>query len=337
LLSLQADGMASADELRRVESHLSLCDNCRLAQNWMQATHLAIAQRPLVTPPVDLRARIAQAVAAQASPVAFTTRRSLLLRPAFAVAASLALAAAWVGHSLLTAHSTSPGVKITPVALVPHTPPQPALGSVRPTPAPPRAIAKTLPAPAPIRRTPAQPIERVARVTDAAPPRVIVPELTAPAPTSHPAVHPKNTLPVSLNAKAPRPAVTIPVKLHMTPPKPRAVLEASRPKTTPTVTAPDVTSSPPVIPAPAPTIVAVTPAEPVAPTPAPLRVAQREDALSVVRAHLASSREDNTPRQISRDPRVRAASYASDGTLTPYYGMVYSDTTLPRTPTHQDH
>ena len=332
LLSLQADGMASADESRRLEAHLSSCDNCRRAQSWMQATHLAIAQRPLVAPPSDLRARIAQAVAAQATPVVFSTRRPLVLRPAFAVAASLALAAAWVGHSLLTAHPTAPGVTPMRVSNVPHPRPAPAVGPARSVTAPPRSVARG--APAPVHHALPKPIERVAIAPAATPSRVPALEPAAPAPRT--VVHPKATPHAPVVAHISTPAVTIPVKSHPVTHESKTVRMAIVPKAAPKVMTPDVTPTPPVRPDPAPTVVAVKPDEPVAPAPspqsAPVRVARGDDALSVVRAHLTSSQGDSTPRQISRDrdARVRSASYTAGDALTPYYGMVY-------TPTHQDH
>lgn len=330
LLSLQADGMASADESRRVDLHLKTCDDCRRAQSWMQATHLAIAQRPLVAPPPDLRARIAQAVAAQAAPVVFTTRRPLVLRPAFAVAASLALAAAWVGHSLLTTPAPEPTVEPTAVATVPRVTPPMFVPPVRSVTVPPKVAVK--PAPPMLPRVLVKPIERLATTKDTAPSRIVIPKaafsVPAPRPMSRPATAPH----APLIAKAPAPAAVIPAKPH-----PAAISEpkiahmAIVPKPAPLVTVPDVTPPTTVSPEPAPTVVAINPVAPApTPEPTPIRVARRDDALSVVRAHLTSSQSDNEPRHISRDSRVQAASYAADGGLTPYYGMVY-------TPTHQDH
>lgn len=334
LLSLQADGMASADESRRVELHLKACDDCRRAQSWMQATHLAIAERPLVAPPPDLRARIAQAVAAQAAPVVFTTRRPLVLRPAFAVAASLALAAAWVGHSLLTTHTAAPTVEPTPVANVPHPTPPTVVPPVRSVTVPPRVALK--PAPAALPHVSVKSTERVATTKGSEPARVLVPETALPVPAPRPVARPKNTPHDRLTAKSQSPAVIVPAK-----PQPHPAAHESKsdhlavvPKPVPSVTTPDVTPAPAVSPEAAPAVVAVQPQTPTvstsAPESAPIRVARREDALSVVRAHLTSSQGDNGPRQIIRDPRVRAATYTSGDSLTPYYGMVY-------TPTHQDH
>ena len=126
LLSLYADGMASPNEARRVETHLPGCDSCRELLAWMQATQRALAARPVVRPPAELRARIADAIAAaSAAPVpAFGTRpaRSFSLRPAYAAAASLTIVGL-VSYSLLH-HPTPavhPPVASSPlVAAVPH-------------------------------------------------------------------------------------------------------------------------------------------------------------------------------------------------------------------------
>lgn len=94
LLSLHADGMASTEEAQRVEAHLPGCDACRESLAWMRATQRALASRPIVSPPADLRARIAAAIAASSAapvPVSFTVRRSFTLRPVYAAAASVAL------------------------------------------------------------------------------------------------------------------------------------------------------------------------------------------------------------------------------------------------------
>ena len=102
LLSLYTDGMASPAEARRVEAHLKDCDGCRQALGWMQATRRVIAARPAVPPPVDLRSRIARAIAEAdgvPAPVrrALPARRPLTLRPALAYGLSFALLAALSG------------------------------------------------------------------------------------------------------------------------------------------------------------------------------------------------------------------------------------------------
>lgn len=97
LISSYADGMASPDEMLRVESHLPSCPACRQSLLWMQATHRALANRPLVLPPPDLRARIARSIVeADAMPSLLRPARVFTLRPAYAAAASLSVVAAVV-------------------------------------------------------------------------------------------------------------------------------------------------------------------------------------------------------------------------------------------------
>lgn len=331
LLSLQADGMASADESRRVETHLTTCEDCRRAQSWMQATHLVMTQRPLVTPPTDLRLKIAQAVAAQAAPVVFTTRRPLVLRPGFALAASVAVAAAWFGHSLLTMHSAGTGAPPKQVANAPA----PSVNSAPPVPVPTRPAAKSRPVP--IRHAPAKTIDKLAMAPtpDAVRVRRTPLEPIQPAPALRPTVHLGNVPHAARLAKAPAPTTALPVKPHLISQSPRIVHEASLPKAAPKLAVPDVTHSPTADPTPVPTVVAAKPDETVAPSPqpesVPVRIAHRDDALSAVRAHLTSYQADGSRRQISRDRDAhgRSALLSSDENLTPYYGMVY-------TPTHQD-
>lgn len=339
LLSLQADGMTSADESRRVEAHLGDCGGCRRAQRWMQATHLAIAQRAPVAPPADLRARIAQAVAAQAAPVVFTTRRRpLVLRPAFAAAAALAVAAAWVGHSALTARPTALTVQPPQVAVVPTVTPPP-VPPAPPTAGPPhsaRVAIKPAVKAAPVRVSPASP-ERVARATDAAPPRGRVTEPTAPAAPPRPVARPKTTL---LAIKPTEPP-TLPVKPRPVTHAARTVHVASVPRATVHDVKPDVTPAPAARLDPAPTVVAVAPRETpepapapavtvrtaAAPEPAPVRVAHREDSriyLSGVRAHLISFGSDNGPRKISMDKSARTQA------------VPFVQGALAYTPTHED-
>lgn len=119
LLSLYSDSMASAGETRRVESHLSACEDCRRALSWMQATHHVISKRPAALPPVDLRARIARAIAeVEPSPVSIRpVSRPVALRPAFLTAAVVAALAAF---GILIEHPvpTAPPVVIAPPARV---------------------------------------------------------------------------------------------------------------------------------------------------------------------------------------------------------------------------
>ena len=117
LLSLYADGMASAEESPRVEAHLLGCSACRESLAWMRATQRALAARPVVSPSADLRARIASAIAASSTapvPALFQARpgRAFSVRPAYAVAASLTLlGAVAVSYGLL--HTPAPDTQAT--------------------------------------------------------------------------------------------------------------------------------------------------------------------------------------------------------------------------------
>jgi len=140
LLSLYADGMASAEEARRVETHLPGCAACHASLVWTQATQRAIASRPVVSPPADLRARIASAIAASSAapvPVSLTARRVFALRPAYAAAASLTILGVAVSYGLL--HQSS-FVAVHPAKL-----PQVA---VAPPINPPVPVVKTMTGPA---------------------------------------------------------------------------------------------------------------------------------------------------------------------------------------------
>ncbi len=113
LLSLMSDGMASAKEAKEAQAHLQACADCRQALLWIEATRQAIALRPVVLPPADMRARIARAIAASAEtavpavPVAMpAVRRTFAVRPAYAAAASVAIAGAFLSHYLLMAGSS---------------------------------------------------------------------------------------------------------------------------------------------------------------------------------------------------------------------------------------
>lgn len=132
LLSLYADGMASPDETRRVEDHLPGCAACRQSLLWMQATQRALSSRPVMLPPADLRARIAQSIAAASTtPVPIRPTRVFALRPAFAAAASLTLLGAVVGYSLLHPHPTN--IKpASPVEVASNSHTQPLAPSVTP-------------------------------------------------------------------------------------------------------------------------------------------------------------------------------------------------------------
>lgn len=108
LLPLYADSMASPDEMRLVEAHLPACAGCREGLFWMQATHRALAARPVAVPPADLHSRIAQAIAASSAASSLRPARSFTLRPAYAAAASLTALGVVLGVSLL--HSPVPSV-----------------------------------------------------------------------------------------------------------------------------------------------------------------------------------------------------------------------------------
>lgn len=123
LLSLMSDGMASAKEAKEAEAHLQTCADCRQSLLWIDATRQVIALRPVALPPADMRARIARAIAASAEtsvpavPIAMpTVRRTFTLRPAYAAAASVALAGVFLGHYLLTTgHAPVKGVSLHPI------------------------------------------------------------------------------------------------------------------------------------------------------------------------------------------------------------------------------
>ena len=111
LLPLYADGMASPAEIRLVETHLPGCEGCRVALSWMQATHRALASRPVAVPPANLHSRIAEAIAASsAAPVSLRPVRAFTLRPAYAAAASLTALGFILSYSLL--HSPVPNVSV---------------------------------------------------------------------------------------------------------------------------------------------------------------------------------------------------------------------------------
>ena len=114
LLSLYADGMASAEEAGRVERHLPDCAACRASLAWMQATRRALAARPVVSPPADLRARIAEAIAASsAAPLQVRPARAFALRPAYAAAASVAIVGL-ISYGLLHHPAPHTAQRITP-------------------------------------------------------------------------------------------------------------------------------------------------------------------------------------------------------------------------------
>ena len=284
LLSLYGDGMASPAEVRFVEAHLPGCESCRESLAWMQATRRALSGRPVLSPPVDLHARIAEAIAAsEAAPLRLRPARTFVTRPAFAAAASLAAVGLFLGYSLTHLPHSGVGVKPIPpvsVAVAPTTPPSVAVVPVKPT-APTVAAKKhqsaplmanrdipsddTPPAPV-IVRVPAKNAERPALV---APPTVTV--FVAPRPRFKPV--------------APRPqtllAVKSPVIVKHTP--------APLPIKSSVLTARNETREPDVKVLPS----KVTPQEPVAPVETASAGSseahmQNADIMREVRAHLPS-------------------------------------------------
>ena len=135
LLPLYADGHASGAEIRRVEAHLPLCADCRAALAWMQATHAALAARPVAVPPPDLHGRIAQAIAESsrsAIPLSLRPARAFSLRPLYAAAASLAALGVALSYPLWHGGGHP--------AVSPHTQPQVAVSAPLPRLAPPKAV-----------------------------------------------------------------------------------------------------------------------------------------------------------------------------------------------------
>ncbi len=210
LLSLYADGMASPQEVRRVESHLPGCAECRQSLLWMQATRRALAARPVVPPPHDLRARIAEAIAASS---AVRPVRSFVLRPAFAAAASLSVIGL-LSYGLL--HAPAPPETV-------HPQPPPKVVAVLPPKAVPAPAVRPTPLPTPLRHvlTTRRTDERVATaVPDEAPVAPVAVPLpvvahgagTVVAPRRSgvmPAAAPETRLPRLQKRTAPRPSVTL--------------------------------------------------------------------------------------------------------------------------------
>ena len=141
LLALYADRMASPEEMRRVDAHLPGCERCRAKLAWMQATHRALAARPVALPPADLHSRIAQAIAASSAvppltPGLLRPARSFALRSAYPAAASLTVLGIALSYSLWHAEnagvtapqpvrtaSAPPHVNLHPANLPPAVPP----------------------------------------------------------------------------------------------------------------------------------------------------------------------------------------------------------------------
>ena len=218
LISPYADGMASPDEASRVEGHLPSCPTCRQSLLWMQATRRALASRPLVLPPPDLRARIARSIAeADSAPPLLRPARVFTLRPAYAAAASLSVVAAFIGYGLL---HTQPAVHVTPilpakVATAPQiTLPVPVKTVTRKSAAIKAMSTRTLLAQA---KTHSQPEKVASRVSEDAP-EMSTPDVTPTAPPIHTETLTPKTAPVVNTTVRVRPHA-LP---HVKPTSPRA-------------------------------------------------------------------------------------------------------------------
>ena len=250
LLSLMSDALASPQEKRRVQAHLPTCADCRQAQAWMEATRLAIVERPAALPPVDLRARIARAIAASAEtavpavPIAVSIpRRSFQVRPAYAAALSIAVAGAFLGHALLAPRPASvPAFVLSHVAVLPPAPSAPALPVLVPSPshaphphtlrvihAAPRPLVAMLPKQdvLPVRRSLPAVILADRPRTDALPAKMVKPFAARHAltiahrlPPAHPllAAHVSGSSPLIASSTPPAPPAETPAIPHVTPP-----------------------------------------------------------------------------------------------------------------------
>lgn len=194
LLSLYSDGMASAAEVRRVEAHLAVCEDCRKAHFWMRATNEVITHRPVVAPPVDMWARIQGAISEPAvAPVPVRLRFNP--RPAYALAASIALAAAVLipiamkshgEHARMTVatNSPAPSIPAMPQSHVAQSPAPPALLPIAP-----HAIVHHAAAHTPVQLASNAHEERTHAAGSA-----IVHRIELPRPTVHIAPHAGNTM-----------------------------------------------------------------------------------------------------------------------------------------------
>lgn len=282
LLSLYADDMASAEEVRRVEAHLPGCAVCREALAWMQATRRALAARPVVSPPADLRARIAGAIAASSAaplPVSIGAlpARAFALRPAYAAAASLTALGAVISYGLLhhpsqvAVHPVKPPMVAVVPSIKPSTPltlPTPAgpnamprathHGAVSPKPArsnPDLVAVKPQDEPQPVRvKKPAE-IVPLTKLATASPP-IVSPVKRHPA-LAHKPVLPKPSPAMMATLKAPvRPFEphTLPV-VKPEDKKPETVVATTRP--VPTASTPALVEKRPIVTQDPPTRVAV--------------------------------------------------------------------------------
>lgn len=200
LLSAYADGMASPAETRRIDAHLPQCEGCRAALSWMQATHAALASRPVAVPPPGLHSRIALAIALSSRPVAVPPP-DLHSRIARAIAASsptpVSLRPARV-FTLRTAYAAAASVTALGIALSYPLWYTPGAGAVHPAQPP---VLATRPAPAgKTHLTPKTPVQPLTASNIVKPLHTVIVRKTPPAPAApleHVAV---NTPPVKLFA-----------------------------------------------------------------------------------------------------------------------------------------
>ena len=332
LLSLYADGMASPAEARAVEAHLPACEDCRESLAWMQATRRALAGRPVVTPPADLRARIAAAIAASTdapAAVPFATRPvpAYRLRPAYAAAASLAVL------GLVSYGFLHDGLRHGPPQVAVHSTPAPAKVAVLPPVTAPPAVTVS---PPPVTSGPQpQPKPRPASRPRPARPAVLdgdrVAALTPPEEMPSEPPQPKVT------AKAAPKAPLLAVKKVR--PQPQAVLTATnKPAPTAARPAPSIRHedrkpdvlvakvSPPPAPAAVPVIIAPTV---IHQDPAPTAVVaaaheprlQSADLLGPVKDHLGQMRTATFKTIVRQSDRT----YASMTRTHTSEGMAYID------------
>lgn len=343
LLSLDVDGMAAPEERRRIHSHLLDCEACRKAQRWIAATQTVLGARPLVAPPANMRARIAQALAAApAIPVARQpVRRPLLLRPATALAFSVVLAGAFVGHAYLTGTSSHPAGPQPPTVIAVLPPPTAPL------------VPSTVPFVTALPSTHRHPIATIKPPVKHNDKIAFVPTETAPTEITPPAVIEHKPAPDNIVARlvkpAPRPAIhpqPTPEKIAAKPsPKPRRPLLASaNVHSTPDFSKPPTHELAPKTahPAPAPQtethVAALLPAptheparETVTPEPShhDVQVASApDDLLGSVRRTVGQMRRAPVSRQfgtVVRGTLHSAAFEAGSGKTTAVASVVYSD------------
>lgn len=135
LLSLYADGMASAKEAGRVEAHIESCESCRALLAAARATSVTLAEKPAPEFPAGLSERLRRAIAEErllAAPRTLPAARRRVLFPRLALAGALA-SVLLVAAVFISTHQRASTV---PVAIAPKAPARVALA---PT-APPNAV-----------------------------------------------------------------------------------------------------------------------------------------------------------------------------------------------------